>query len=240
LCDALRFDAIVAAWEGRQSPPHVRVETLSDLNYELVSRFERTAGSVTLLDVHVAAGPAVVIACLKGASEHAPSMAVGCGAAPSAETAVTMALEDLALTWRVARETMSAMFQEDRETPCPPHIRHLRYWCNPDKISEISFFLDSDERVELSEISGCWEGSTLDTLQLLVKGISERGGRVVACDLTPPDLAGVGLRAARCIVSNSLSLLVGDPPLGTRRTGQDVASAGERIPHPFCCPGFPL
>ena len=51
LGEVVERDAFTITWQARLAPPQIRAETLSDANYNLVERFERAGGTVTLLNL---------------------------------------------------------------------------------------------------------------------------------------------------------------------------------------------
>ena len=65
ICEVIERDAVTLTWQAMISPPRIQVETLSDANYDLVQRFERSGGEVTLLDITTDVGVPTVMSVLR-------------------------------------------------------------------------------------------------------------------------------------------------------------------------------
>jgi ribosomal protein S12 methylthiotransferase accessory factor len=112
----------------------VAVESLSDRNYDLVKRFERTGATVTLLDCTLDTGVPTVLSVLSSPSPRAPARCFAAATALSPETAVRSSLEELAHTRRYMQQITDRM---PRLVPDPPahenvvdQLTHLNFWCD--------------------------------------------------------------------------------------------------------------
>lgn len=253
VCEVLQNDALALTWQGRFSPPQIRVETLDDLNYGLVVRFEKLLGDVVLLDLRLDVGLPVVLACLKGRSAHAPALVVGAGTDPDPKRAVTLSLEELAMIVRFSQQIMTHIpqaFEGSQQAQVKDQVQHLGFWCNHANRGFADFLFSSNDRVELDEMS-CWDGTeTEEVLRALIERLAGMGYQVIMSDLTTPDLRSLGLNVIRTVVPGFHPLFVGhgNRALGGSRLCRFLSAwngarpAGDQIeaavPHPFLIKGI--
>ena len=124
MSDVIKHDALALCWNGRLSPPHVRIETLSDESYELVERLE-TIGRVTALNITLDEGIPTFLLCLRCPAEEAPAMVFGAGCHPIPERAFRLAMDELALVLRRCSGSVAAR-QPAHVGRCPAVRRRRR------------------------------------------------------------------------------------------------------------------
>jgi ribosomal protein S12 methylthiotransferase accessory factor len=247
LCSAIQDDAVAIVWQARLAMPQIRVETLSDYAYELVSRFERSVGSITLLDLSGVSGIPVVLAALRGSSPGSPALVFARGAAPEPEGAVRTALEELAVVLRYSQQIQAHI------PPLPPieghlnvrdQVGHLRFWCDPGNTPLADFLFSSKQRLEFDALPGLPPGPPAELRHRLVEQLRAAGLQVLQANLTTPDLRALGLSVVRAVVPGLHPLLIGhgQRALGGARLREvprqlalrKIESAGENAaPHPF-------
>jgi ribosomal protein S12 methylthiotransferase accessory factor len=248
LCDVVGCDALMLTWQARLSMPQLRVETLSDYNYDLVSRFEQTGGSVTLLDLTTDTRVLTVLACLRNAHPTAPALVFGAATDPEPENAVRRSLEELALSHRHAQQIKTYVPRLEPETNhenVVSQLDHINFWCDHAHAPSADFLFASPERVEFDQLVSHATGSPRQDLRLLLDRIRAAGHRPLLADLTTPDVEQVGLRVVRALVPGLHPLFIGYGlrALGgsrlwgvARQFGAKEFGPGERdnpLPHPF-------
>jgi ribosomal protein S12 methylthiotransferase accessory factor len=238
LVGLLRDDAAAVLWHRRQAPPQIRVETLSDANYELVERFESTVGRLTLLDARTELDVPVVVACLPGQTAGMPARVFAAGAGVNAETAVREALEELALVLRYSREIQEAPppLADTDEEPADP-VGHLRYWCSADHTGEADFLFASSERVDFQSLPALDAGDAAGTRRALVERLGAAGLEVFAADLTTPDLRDLGVLVVRVVAPALQPLFFGRRRQALGGPRLRPSGASEPPPHPFLVRG---
>ncbi len=245
LCDVIECDTLAITWQARLSPPQIRVETLSDANYDLVSRFERTGSTVTLLGAGLDLGITTVIASLSGAGPQGAARVMAAATSLDPELAVRRSLEMLAHVEQYCQLLWSQM---PRASDDPGEIAdqsdHLNYWCDHAHRAGADFLFASKQRIEFDEIENLSRDPKAD-LRLLLERIRDAGYRALLANLTTPDIAGLGLTVVRAVVPGLPPLFCG---FGTRALGGKrlwtipqklghkgcyVASGDNPLPHPF-------
>jgi ribosomal protein S12 methylthiotransferase accessory factor len=232
ICDVVECDTLAIVWQARMSLPQIRVETLSDTNYNLVSRFENTGASVTLLKASLDSGIATVISSLTNLVPQAPARIFSAATSLDPEQAVRRSLEMLAhvqqycyLLWkevpRVSDDPGEITDQSD----------HLNYWSDHGHAANAGFLFASRERVGFDEIENLSSGESSRDLRLVLERIRSVGYQALLADLTTPDIAGLGLRVARAVIPGLQPLFFG---FRTRALGGHRLRTGDNpAPHPF-------
>ncbi len=246
LGDAIEHDALAIAWQTGLALPQIRVETLSDANYDRVERFERTGAAVTLLDARLDLALPVFVAVLSSPRAGAPARVFASGSDPDPERAMARALDRLAHTHLACR---SLARRQGGGAEDPAGVRttedHLRYWADPAHAALSEPFLGSQERLESDEIAGLPGGDRRSCLDDLLGRLAAEGLRGLLADVTTPEVRQLGLTALRAVVPGLQPLFAGHArrPLGGRRlrevprrigrTGIDPDTGGNPLPHPF-------
>jgi ribosomal protein S12 methylthiotransferase accessory factor len=243
LCDVIECDALALLWQTAMRPPQIRVETLSDANYDLVSRFERTGASVTLLKVEQEFGVPTILAVLSNACASAPARVLAAGTSLDPEASVRKSLEMLA---HVQQYCQLLTTQLPRVESVPGKIAdqcdHLNFWCDHQNARHMDFLFASNERIEFDELPNFATGSARRDCARLLERIHGVGYRGLLANLTTPDIADLGLTVTRAVVAGLQPLFYGfrTRALGGRRLRERLgrlALSGEAgdypLPHPF-------
>jgi ribosomal protein S12 methylthiotransferase accessory factor len=253
ICDVIKHDALALCWNARLSPPHVRIETLGDENYELVERLE-TIGRVTALNVTLDAGVPTFLLCLRCPAEEAPAMVFGAGCHPIPERAFRLAIDDLAL---VLRRCQDLSLRDDRRrsaqaAPFGDGAERLAFWCAHEHAAGAAFLFASSERIEFDDVAPLMARSASRDADALAAAVRESGFEVFIADLTTPDLRDVGVSVVRAVIPG-LQPLFGAPQeqaLGGARLDEVPARLGlqsgrpdrtlqrSALPHPFLLKGI--
>ena len=243
LCDVIECDTLAIVWQARMSLPQIRVETLSDANYDLVSRFERAGGSVTLLMASLDLGVPVILACLSHSASTAPARIFAAATSLDPEQAVRRSLEMLA---HVEQYCQLLWSQSPRPSQDPGHIAdqtgHLNYWCDRANADNAAFLFASKERIEFDELENAATNDSMDDLFRLLERIRASGHRALLANLTTPDIEGLQMTVVRAIIPGFQPLhfgfhlrALGGTRLQTipKKLGRGVPSGENPAPHPF-------
>jgi ribosomal protein S12 methylthiotransferase accessory factor len=248
LCKVIEDDALALVWQSRLSVPHIRIETLSDENYELVSRFERGGYDVTLLNITTDLGVTTILAVLHGESCNMPALVFASAADPDPECAVRFSLENLARVHYLCRQITANVPRLETD---PQHenilsqIDHLNFWCDHENASQADFIFSSKERIEFDEIGTTVSDDPVLKLEYLLGKVREAGYRALLADITSADIRELGLTAVRGIIPGCHPLYIGHNmrALGGKRLWQisaklgyrpiDETSGDNQLPHPF-------
>ncbi len=223
VCEVIERDALMITWQAMIAPPQIAIETLSDENYDLVSRFERTGSRVTLLDVTMDVGVPSVLSVLTSDAPDLPARVFAASSSLSSEEAVRKALEELAHTRRYCHTIKSWM---PRIVPNPPshdnivdQLTHLNYWTDQANAGQADFIFQSPERRDFDEMHDYSTGNPSGDLEKLCQMVNKTGHDVLLIDLTSEDVRELGLTVVRALVPgyHPLFMSYANRSLGSQR-----------------------
>jgi len=223
VCEVIERDAFMITWQARLAHSQVPVESLSDRNYDLVKRFERTGASVTIFHCTLDAGIPTVLSVLNSPSPQAPARTFAAATSLSPETAIRCSLEELAHTRRFMQQITNWM---PRLVPAPPahenvvdQLTHLNFWCDHANAGLADFLWASKKRIDFGKMKDLSTGDPGADLQLLCERIRAINHRVLLADLTTPDIRPLGLTVVRAVIPGFHPLCMGYKirPLGGKR-----------------------
>ncbi|HEY0639726.1 MAG TPA: YcaO-like family protein [Pseudonocardiaceae bacterium] len=252
LCEVIERDAFTLMWQARLSRPRVRPDGTpaeSAVLTDLLDRFAAVHLDVHLVDLGSGVRCPAIMAVAEGHAATSPALAFAAAAHPDPVVAARKSIEELAHTRRFAAQVM------DYLPPVPVDVEgghpavdgqraHLRFYCPQESRAAAEFAWAGERRVALSEVPSCRPGPdapAADLLAALVTDVAATGSDVIACDLTTPDVADVGLSVVRVVVPGFHPLQMGHANRclgGTRlpaAAGVDAWSAARDnpYPHPF-------
>jgi len=245
LCETIERDAFTIMWQARLAMPQIRVETLSDENYDLVQRFERTGDRVVLLDITLDVGVPTVLSVLCSEAAARPAYVFAASADPDPERAVQKALEELAHTRRYSQQikrNLPPVVADDDYEQVQTQLDHLNFAGDAANRGHFEFVFGSGERVEFDDLPNLAGESPERTLATLVERIQATGHHPLVADLTSPDIRDLGLTVVRCLVPGYHPLYMGHRlrALGGHRLwevpgrlGQEPSRATNPAPHPY-------
>jgi ribosomal protein S12 methylthiotransferase accessory factor len=249
LCEAIERDAFTITWQAMLSSPRLRVDG-SAVSLDLLRRFTAAGLRVELMDITTDLAVPSVLTVAIGDSLSSPALAVAASTHPDPETAVVKSLEELAHTRKFARQVM------DYTPPLPvepeaghPAVQeqkhHLRFYCPQPSVAFAAFTWASPDERELGDLTTGFSGSPEQLLAETVERVRRAGLDVIACDLTTPDVAELGLSVVRVVVPGLHPLFMGhsNRALGGTRLyavpsrlglrGLAPGQADNPYPHPF-------
>jgi ribosomal protein S12 methylthiotransferase accessory factor len=247
-CEVVERDAVTMTWLARMGLPQIRHDSLTDANYDLVERLERSGGEVTLIHITMDVGVPTVLATLRSAAPSAPALVVAAAAALDPEEAVRKSLEELAHTRRYSHRIKASLPPLVADPPdydnVVDQIGHLNFWADQGNAAHADFLFTSAERVAFDSLPNLSTGNPRRDLQVLCERVRSVGHRVLVADLTTSDIAPLGLSVVHAIIPGFHPLTLGHRwrALGGARLSQvpqrlgykGVAEAGANaLPHPY-------
>jgi ribosomal protein S12 methylthiotransferase accessory factor len=212
LCQVIEQDALAIVWQAQLAPPQLRIETLSDENYELVARFEKVNSAVTLLNITLDLGVPTVLAVLRSESAAASALVFASAAELDPELAVRHSLENLARAQRLSQQIQTNV---TRLALDPSHeniltqVDHLNFWCDHENVKGAEFLFASKMRYDFDELESLAKGNDQLDLNSLSSRISEAGYRGLLVDLSTADLRKLGLTVVRALIPSFHPLFMG-------------------------------
>jgi ribosomal protein S12 methylthiotransferase accessory factor len=242
LCEVVERDAFTITWQARLAHPRIDAATLPGSCRDLLARYAAVGLEVKVMDITTDVGLPTMMTIALGSAATSPAVAVAAATDPSAETALVKSLEELAHTRKYAKQLMEYTPEiPDEAEAGHPQVRdqrdHLRFYCPQAAREWIRFTWSSPERRDFAEVADYPESEPAATLGRLVRDLAALGLEVAACDLTSPDVAGLGLSVVRVVVPGMHPLFMGfsNRALGSRR----LYSVPQRLGHPGLEPGQP-
>jgi ribosomal protein S12 methylthiotransferase accessory factor len=249
LCEVVERDAFTIMWQARMSMPQIRVESLGERERDLVDRFARCAGDVSLVNLTMDHGIPTVLSALRSSVPGAPAVVFAAAADPSPQVAVAKSLEELELMRSFARwirkEKKSSIGPGAASDAVLTREDHVAFHCHAEHAAGSRFVFASDDRVDLDEMRGFATGDPRRDLSELARKIAAVGERPLVVELTSPDVGALGLRVVRAVVPGFHPLVFGHRlrALGGRRLwtvpqalgypGITPRGGDNPAPHPF-------
>jgi ribosomal protein S12 methylthiotransferase accessory factor len=249
ICEVIERDAVTLMWQAMISPPQIRVETLSDANYDLVERYERTGGKVTMFDITTDTGVPTVLSVVRHKSAEQPAMVVAASTSLDPEEAARKSLEELAHTRRYSQQINLKLPRLVVDAPnhenVTGQISHLNFWCDHENAHYAGFLFASKKRLDFEQLPNLATGNARRDLNGIARAIEATGHRVLLVDVTTADVREVGFAVLRAVVPGYHPLALGFAyrARGGRRLYEVpqkmgykgiTPEAGENpIPHPY-------
>jgi len=247
VCEVIERDAFTITWQARLARPRIRLRTLSDPNRDLVRRFERMGGAVTLLSLPMDHGVTTILAVLRSEAQEAAPLVFAASADLDPERAVRKSLEELAHTRLFSQWARNHL---PRLVPGPHYENvvslhdHGNLYCDPMN-TPLADFLFAPRQIDFQEMDNLSTGDSGQDLQTLHGRIRAVGHRLLLADVTSEDVRGLGLSVIRAVIPGFHPLFFGHTirALGGTRlweVPQKLGYAGitpeggdNPAPHPF-------
>jgi ribosomal protein S12 methylthiotransferase accessory factor len=243
LGEAIERDGIMIAWLGALELPRLRPPAEDAVVGELLTRIDRQGLRATVLDASTDIAVPVRIAVLEEASGPPREVAVGMAAHLDPARAHRKALMEAAHTHNWLRRLKRQRTRWEHPHAVAPRSfeDHVFLWGHEPMARQLDFWRCGPWRDEAS--GGHLPQGAPALLGALVEKLAAAGFESLLVDLTPLDLADVGLRVVRAVVPGLVPLTVGPPCLGGSRrtavparlglTARHTGADWNRLPHPF-------
>jgi ribosomal protein S12 methylthiotransferase accessory factor len=210
--EVIERDAFTITWQAQLAMPQLRVETLSDANYDFVQRFEKAGHKVTLLNLTLDAGIPTILSILTSEIPTAPALVFAAAVDLSPERAVRKSLEELAHTRRYSQQIMTRM---PRLVLDPDHanvvdqLSHLNFWCDHANAQGADFMFAANERLAFDELADLSTGQPTQDLAIVVNKIRAINHEILIADVTTGDMQELGLNVVRALIPGFNPLFMG-------------------------------
>jgi ribosomal protein S12 methylthiotransferase accessory factor len=212
ICEVIERDAFSITWQTGLVRPKIKIESLDPLNRDLISRFEATGCSVTLVNITLDTGIPTSLAILHGKCPDSPALVFAAATDLNPAGAVRKSLEELAHTWRLAFRL------KNHSPPFSPGIAfenvenqedHVHLYCDHNNLQLAEFIYSAQEYIDLQELPNLsTQNPTLD-LNTLVNHIDRVNHQVIIVELSTPDIKGLGLNVVRAVIPGFHPLFIG-------------------------------
>jgi ribosomal protein S12 methylthiotransferase accessory factor len=244
LCEAVERDAFTITWQARLSRPRIDPDTLPVSCRDRLDRFTAAGLRVHIMDITTDLGLPTLLTIAVGDRPTSPAVAVAAATHPDPEVALVKSLEELAHTRKFARQVMdyTPALPVDVAAGHPEVLEqkhHLRFYCPQEAKAFAEFAWASSQVRRLEDVGRTPQDAgeqrnPAEQLADAVALVTHAGLEAIACDLTTPDVARLGLRSVRVVVPGLHPLFMGhrNRALGGSRLYEVPARLGERGPAP--------
>lgn len=212
ICEVIERDAFTITWQARMSPQHIALETLSEVNRDLVARFEAIGANVTLLNLSSDHGVPVILSVLSSKPTDAPALVFANSCSLDPEIAVRKSLEELAHGYKFCRQLKNAVprFSPTRGfSNVGDRDSHVALYCDHANAHLANFIFESNEHISFSDINNDVTGSLTQDLATLGERIDMINHRVLLVDVTTEDIRSLGLSVIRAVVPGLHPFVIG-------------------------------
>jgi ribosomal protein S12 methylthiotransferase accessory factor len=257
LCEAVERDAFTITWQAMLSRPRVAQDTLPGEVRDLLSRYHAAGLEVEVVDITTDLACPTLLTVAIGRAATSPALAVAAASDPDPTVALTKSLEELAHTRKYAAQLMDLTPPVSLDVAAGhPAVQtqrdHLRAYCPQEALVYAEFLWASPDHCTLPPQltfpdtgEPAVSSTPVDAVGALTARLVAAGLEPIACELTTPDVAELGLAVVRVVVPglNPLHMGHANRALGGRRLhdvpvalGAAVAGASHQdnpYPHPF-------
>jgi ribosomal protein S12 methylthiotransferase accessory factor len=247
ICEVIERDAVTITWQARLPRRPIVLQTLTERNRDLVSRFKQAKGQVSLFDITMDHGVPTILAVLRSQVHNTPALIMAAAAHLDPDRAVTKSLEELALSFRwgqcLQRNNLCMTAVEDFSSVVS---QEDHFWLfNENNVRYADFIFASEDWIDFQTIANLSTGQPHSDLQVLNQKIGRIGHDILLADVTTPDIGDLGLYVVRAVIPGFHPLFFGYQlrALGGRRLwevpqklgylGITLESGDNPIPHPF-------
>jgi ribosomal protein S12 methylthiotransferase accessory factor len=248
LMEVVERDALAIFWQARVPPTAVRLDSLPERVARLVRRHEATGDRLGIFDIHTDNAIPTFVAVLAAETADRPALVYAAASDLDPVEAAAAALLKLARIRRLAhavKRVRAPVSPEGDWEDVVDRLDHLAFAAEQRNLTHSAFVFTADEPRDLASYEDLSAKTVERNLDIAAKRVVATGHRVYAADLTPPDIAALGLNVCRAVVPGYVPLAAAHRhrPLGARRLhevpgrlghrGIAPGSGGNPAPHPF-------
>ncbi|MCZ6801233.1 MAG: YcaO-like family protein [Nitrospirae bacterium] len=212
IAEVIERDAFTITWQAKLSRPSIRHSTLTARNRDLISRYELTRYTVTILNITMDHGIPTILSVLRNTNPEMPAMIFAASANLNPDLAIESSLEELAHTRR-----MASFLKSSRAPliPSPDHENigdqssHVHLYCDQKNFSLAQFIFDSVQTIDFSDIPTLSTGNPKKDFPIYLEKIEAIDHQVLLKDVTTPDVEDLGLKVVRVIIPGFHPLFMG-------------------------------
>jgi len=214
ICEIVERDAVMIMWQSMLQFPQIRIETLSDTNYEIVRKLQLNTAKVIMLNITTDNGIPTILSILEDhKNPNSPALIFAGASDPDPEIAARKSLEELPHTRRYCGRLME--YSPKFATDFPNHNnvkdqeQHLHFYCDHANAQYAEFVFGSEKRISFEEIESLKAHTHKETILNLVNAIEKTGERVYYKDLTTTDAKELGFFVLRALIPGYQRLCMG-------------------------------
>jgi ribosomal protein S12 methylthiotransferase accessory factor len=222
LSELIERDALLTTWMNRLPAIEIELAGAGGPAAHVCRHYARFGVELRALVLRTDLPSSVVMAVALDSARERPATLIGMGCHLDPAVALEKAVFELCQ----ARPSESKRYQDK-----PPGARlkvyenvrsledHPAFLSLPERRGEFTFLWSRNEKTRLQDLPSRSCGDTKGDLEFLVRGLSERGHRVVCADLTTADVAPSGIRVVRTLATGlqPIHFGYGQERLGGRR-----------------------
>lgn len=222
LLEVVERDAFMATWYGRLSLPLIDPDSDPELAAFMAKHVAPTGLDVSLVSLCDLVNVPVVLAVVRNTANDIAPIALGAAASTSPVTAARKAMIEAfqTRTWAKAEQREGAVIDPAYGfAQVKDFDDHVRLSLHPQAIAAAAFLDAATERISVSQLPAVTTTTPGAAITEIARRLHLQGVRVMAADLTSPDIASAGLWVAK-VFSPQLSPLDSGYPtrmLGGRR-----------------------
>lgn len=202
-CEVIERDAIAITWQAKLSWPHIRLDTLSTRNADLVARLKRPGVSVILLYLDMDHGIPVFLSAMTSTVPDAPALVIAAAAHLNPEVAVEKSLEELAQTWTWAQRAKATrqMFRPGSQWK---HVvdpeSHAAMYFDHATARLAKFLFTSRRKMAFQELANLSAENPSHDLRVLVQKLHAINHKILLVDVTSEDVRSLGIFVVRALI----------------------------------------
>jgi ribosomal protein S12 methylthiotransferase accessory factor len=248
ICEVIERDNFMITWQAGLSRTKIRHESLSEVNKDLINRFEKVGYEVHLMNISNETQIPGILAVLKHTDTAYVPIVVAASVSLSPEEAVRKALEELAHTERYAYQIRTELPRleviEDFDNVLG-QVHHVNYWMDEKIVHHASFLYASETYMNFQDLPDFEQATPQEDLTKITTIIRESGYQILISDITTEDVKSLGMFVIRAIIPGYHPLFMGyhRRPLGGKRLWTIPQKLGFKgivaegrdtpFPHPF-------
>lgn len=212
LCEVIERDAFLITWQASLTPQHIRVDTLTTVNRDLVERFERTGNHITLFNITTDVGVPTILAVSCNQAPESPAFVCAASTHLDPEQAIRKSLEEVAHTRVLAqglKRHLPAPSSSNNYRAIMDQDGHIRFYGEQTNLRLTEFLFASAARMDWRQIPSLATASPEEDLTRLLHRIAAVGHRALISNLTTSDVASLGLSVVRAIIPGFHPLFLG-------------------------------
>jgi ribosomal protein S12 methylthiotransferase accessory factor len=218
LLEVVERDAVMIAWNSRVSPPQLEWRSdpaLADFDDRYIAPSGLTYQALDLSEI---AGLPTVLACVRGPGDAPEPLGFGASSALDIRDAWRKATAECFLVRTAARHlrvtTPDRCYHDYGEIE--DFADHMVFYADRDHVCLTDFLFAAGERTSIGEAVAPM--TVAEALKRVVEVVRSQGGDVLAADITPKDIASLGLTVAKVVVPQYCDL---DTAFSARFLGGD-------------------
>lgn len=248
ICEVIEREAIAITWQAHWGRTHIRLNSLSPQNIELIKRLNRTGATISLLHLAMDHGVPVILSVMTNSCSSSPAFLMGAAAHPCPDRAIQKSLEELAQIWQLSQQTMyrrGKFSNNGNWNDIVTSESHAAIYYDHKNAKVANFLFAQNEQIDFDQIKSLSTGDPEKDLRTVVECVQSVNATVYLADVTSEDVSALGIFVVRAVIPSFHPLFMGHNfrPLGGKRLwevpqklgypGINPKKGDNPYPHPF-------